>query len=712
MQRLKIAAVTAALAACSLLAQASPPATSTGNGSSRAQLSRAEMRASVLGFLDDGSARGADDKELRAHLKDWVLAYRVSDRPLPPGAVTIENGPYLGLVIQQKLGELYPVLYDSTYAAQYDEYVVHPKLELIFDQFIDGYLEGSLPPDLQRSASALGACLARKVQRGKSDGCVLDESAAINKPGRFKLFEAKLGCRFPLPGACATRQLVFNEAKEDLIKARAGRALEGPFKELFPKKFREEFSETIFGKRVSFSKLVAQKFRGELSPLWGAQTPLVETEETSPSSVTLRGFAEGLRADLSAATRFAVSQDATERGAGAALFYAAANRLLLLTGGTQAQWDGQRFVTLPGDAFDPREPKRPPRFQAQAFGGWSFGSESGHHSSYSPWDWGGYDLTRASNPSSLRLFPGLMTLGASGVPVPVRNAEPRYLAESLEDLAGLLEGLSEFLKDTRPQAVFGPHFGSAQDLGAILDGASPVIFPREGRALAVGAMGGVLKNLVAPGIGHLEQTNPGSPQGGLGLAFHDSIRLDTRDGPQASVQAVAHVLVAASQVRDAVVGDADVPAELTALLPQIDSALQAGALTLSAQAQSPDGGFASHLTLPQAPATPPPGRALMDTLRGLRALGRAYDASHILVLKLSLKLGWDYLDRSWGDAVLPPHLALSDLWECLRLWNETQRSVRPDLASDLDWVKWEKRMASLRERLFDSLRSGRQPFLE
>src|SRR5262249_8063455 len=63
--------------------------------------------------------------------------------------------------------------------------------------------------------------------------------------------------------------------------------------------------------------------------------------------LTLKGFSQGLKADLGVAHLFADKGSDYLRGIAAPLFYASANRLLLMTGGERAKWTGNRFEVQP-----------------------------------------------------------------------------------------------------------------------------------------------------------------------------------------------------------------------------------------------------------------------------------------------------------------------------------------------------------------------------
>jgi hypothetical protein len=716
---------------------------SISHGTEPSPRPRLLSRERLIGVLDEVQAESQAklnggpevDPAISGQISVLLRNYRSSSQPLPPGTVKLTEAPYLGLVLGERLGDLYPAAYETTYQMKYDQIVVHADLEYIFDQFLNAYLKGELPPQLNKTADKLGECLAEKALRGAGRSCKLDKSDTVYGSRTGQLLRIKLGCNFRHRGSCATRQIIYNEAKGALIRARNDRALEGPFKASFPKLFRDGFMNELAAQRKTFPVLVSQKFGGNLEEVmeegvtsiekveetfWSDNTPLVEDAHADGAdTVSLRGFAMGLRADLGAAEWLAQSANPSDRVNAAALFYAAANRLLMLTGGKEASWDGQRFVidlNAPGAYFDPKNPKAAPTFLKIPYGGWGLQVATGARAGaqFSPWDWAAYDPLNEKAPSPLRLLPAWFRPGAHGVPAPLTGT---FAAEErLEDLAELVSALSRFLVATRPGSVFASHFGPADKAGDILDPKSPMVFPLEGRKLAIGVAAGVLRNMVLPKFGHIDQTEAGTPQGGLGLRFYDVIGLGGRVDQPASVSSVSRLLFGAAELREALATDPDSPPELQALLPQVDQALQAGALSIGAQGQNPDGGFADTLVLPQAPAVATSPRSLATAIDGLRVLTRAYDASHILLLRLNLQLGWQSLARYWNaaangapalEAQIPfaiegqpsSKASARALWEVLRLWDETRKAARPDLdaaSAGIDWTVWDSRMARLR----------------
>src|SRR5271154_5003480 len=85
-----------------------------------------------------------------------------------------------------------------------------------------------------------------------------------------------------------------------------------------------------------------------------------------------------VRMVIRAASLFETSSNPQLKAMSGALFYAAANRLLVLMGGSQAKWDGTKFVPKSGDAFDPRNPKKAPEFLTERFGGMTATTLAGH----------------------------------------------------------------------------------------------------------------------------------------------------------------------------------------------------------------------------------------------------------------------------------------------------------------------------------------------
>jgi hypothetical protein len=690
---------------------------------------RNELRETLNAYLENDRLResrtGIRDPFVDDHAARLIRTYRTNRSQ---AVLSIKDAPFPFMLIAGTVNDIYPALYDKTWTEEYKKVINNIPLEPIFDAFMEGILNGTLPDSVRREASQVGECLARKVLRGRGNDCPLDGSDRLDVPSTAALAWIKLDCSlFNATSACFTRRTLFNKVKPTLIQARqqpeVRRLVTEEFAKRFPQEFRNGFLKEMSERLAGFPSLVAQKFSGELDPFWGARTPLVEPDGDNVNRLSMHGFASGLRADIGVAAMMAAQRDPQARGLAAALFYAAANRLLLLMGGEQAQWNGRNLVTSDGNVVDPRRPKQPPRFATDPFGGWGV-EKLATGAAFTPWNWGEYDPTRVKDPQNpaskdptpFRVFPGEFLVAGRGVPRLLPSTEP---AETLSDLAELLFAGVDFLKHTKPDAVFGRNFGSPERMGELQDPRSPILFPRDGRMLAVGMMGAVLKNLVAPNVGHAEKKAEGSPDFGLGLAFHDRVTLAGREGQPGSVRGLARLLLAASELRKVMTTDPDVPQELKEYGPQVDTALQVGALTLGAQGQEGDGGFREKLGVRMAE-----GRTLSSLVAGMRALTRAHDESEMLVILIRIKQSWLFLDRLWGAGQIPRAVEGSGgrlinpslLWELSNLWEETQKSVRPKLISgglapEINWTHWERRFDSLRRRLTTQLESDEGPEL-
>ncbi|MCC7440843.1 MAG: hypothetical protein IT285_04375, partial [Bdellovibrionales bacterium] len=334
-----------------------------------------------------------------------------------------------------------------------------------------------------------------------------------------------------------------------------------------------------------------------------------------------------------------------------------------------------------------------------------------------PWDWGGYDPTKEQGPSPLRLLNAEFLAGPAGVPVAPLGATESALVppvpyEDLDSLGTLLASLAEFLRVTRPGAPLGNYLGDGSNVGDVLDPTKPMIFPRDGRMLAVGVLAGVLKNLVAPD-GHIMQTSPGTPGGELGLAFYDRVNLGGKVGNPVPVRSVSQLLIVAATLQRELSHDPDVPDELKALLPQLGDVLTVGGFTLGAKGQEPDGGFREFMGQAQ-----PSGRNLRNSVLALRALTYAFEQNGMLAVMIRVKNGWDHLDRVWGDADVPSFVqgptggapaSPSDLWELLNLWEETRATLQGHPHTQLDWPKWERRFQVLGNLLRGQLQTQHGP---
>jgi|GEM_PF-4779764 len=169
---------------------------------------------------------------------------------------------------------------------------------------------------------------------------------------------------------------------------------------------------------------------------------------------------------------------------------------------------------------------------------------------------------------------------------------------------------------------------------------------------------------------------------------------------------------------EAIHGDTDFPAEAAGLEAALGNAAQVGIFTLGAQGQDTRGLFAETMG-GQADAK----RLLESQVSGMRALSRVYGAVGIPALLVRIELGWKGFDAFWvgkGAGISMPvpdaghpresaELSPALLWSVLNLWEDTQKDIRPVLAAQLDWEKWDIRMDALRKLLLNQLSSAKGP---
>ncbi len=663
-----------------------------------------------------GYSQGSSLSDLRrAQLVALIRSYRFNPTRAGSTQMSIQRAPYADALVLNAMKDIYASLYESQKRKSYEDEVVNISLETLFDGFMTAVRDGSLPASLQELGDQIGSCIARRTQESS---CKLDSGPEFVSVSKVKLGWARFTCGLFM-GDCGVRRLFFNAAKKDLIEARTKpeviEMVGKEFERLFPVKFHEAFLTQLNEKRATVPEIVSLKFGGTLnSRLWDPSVALVPADEQG--KISLKGFAESVRADLAMAEVTLSAGESPDsdpemmewRDLTGPLFFAAANKILVLSGGKAADYRTGHYREI-RNFLRPLIAKEPPYLASYLFGGWGISNhEDGP--SFSPWDWADYDPNRKEKPSTARLFPSEFLISEEGVP---KYYSENSRIENLSDLAELIEAISEFMRVTRPDAAFGKFFGTREQMVDMADVEKPILFPMDARMLGIGVLGGIVGNLTAPGWGHLEQTAV-APGAGLGLKFHDAIGLEGRIQANAPLASVGRFLLAISHLRMALPGDPAVKPELlAAMINQIDSVLQVGALTVAAQAQEvSDGGFREKLGEPMTSA-----RRFSDSIAGMRALTGAYSLSGIPVLRLNLKAGWSFLDKLWGERVIPVAIEgnvgaaheASELWEALNLWKETQTKVREGLGDEVPWQMWEARMEALRAHLEHQLETSEGP---
>ncbi|MEK6580402.1 MAG: hypothetical protein AABZ55_14345, partial [Bdellovibrionota bacterium] len=446
--------------------------------------------------------------------------------------------------------------------------------------------------------------------------------------------------------------------------------------------------------------LVVTKFQGEAGDEWSERGRLFEADLYD--RMYLQETAAGIRADLGVAADLVSSSGLRDRGLAAALFFGAANRFIAIMGGKQI-FQSERGIEVSGyHELDPKNPSQPqggPIPKLVKFGGW--GVEA-HDSKafYGPWNFLAYDPSK-----NFRVIPSYFKIFDYGV---IGNAGNNDPYESLEDLGELLAAGLDFLRLTKPSAPFGKYFGNG-DLSVIRNPKSSVLFPAEGRKLVMGIIGALLKNLQDTKMGHVERV-PGTI-----VDFHEFVDLfQGRDQSPTRTAVAARVLGYATEFSKILTGDPDAPADLAAMIPEIEGAVYTGVLVLGAKGQGQDGGFLEHMG--PVPAQEP--KTIRTATAGMTAMTRGYNKTHTLAFRAMLRQEWRFLDQFWTEASELPVLVLGDplkpvsaydAWALMRLWNHTQELARKELAPDIEWGHWERRFTAIRARLIEQLRSVEGP---
>ena len=615
------------------------------------------------------------------NLVEWFKSYRQDPATSP--SESLSNAPYIDLLLGSETKKIYTAAYSSSYATQYQKIVGNTPLELLFDALVDSIIDGRAAknPATAASAKALGVCLAKKVKAGKSDSCKLDlDETRTQVPPLVDQATAKLSCFLPLPTSCWTRQTIFQAAKAQLMAARKLPSIQqtvaDQFNSQFPGQFRAGFFDLIDSIRADLGSFFGKKTASLNSIFWSAKTPLVEQDDRSTHEMTMKQYASSIDADVMAAAHFSKSDSAELRGYSAPLLYAAAGKLLMITGGQRANFDfkNKKFelgADVATGVSQLGSPAAIPSFSQTPFGGIGV-VLAGGAPHFSDWDFGNYDPSKA-----WQIFPSRFKLGANGVPsLPSNGGAPVSVTENIDDLATLLKASVDFFALTAPSAPLGPYFSG--DIAAITDESSPVIFPTDGRSVAIGVIGAVLQNTIDTVHGHLSVVDQSASGGAVQITYYDQVGASGKIGNPVPLQSVAKLMEAAIDTKEALTGDPLVPASLASQLPKLNDAIQIGTFSMLTHGQAQDGGFLEYLDSPQTP------RSLRAQIAGLSLLLRYYDVSGIKLLKLNIETAFEFLDSYFAaGSDLPmaleksPQSAVSadDLWALMRVWDLMQNTL-------------------------------------
>ncbi len=643
-----------------------------------------DARAQLVTLAETGAKAPSIDEVRRL-----VESYRI-DRV--NSFLPLRRAPYPRFLLNAQMGEIYPAVYESELNAFLNEI----PLELLFDGVIDMIIDEKVPAAMEKQLKDIDPRLAARVKQGKSVDCPLDESEATEDVSKFALILVKFDYLHAF-SSCTTRRRIYNAAKPDLIKARKTPEVKAMVKEAakdkFPQEFRTGFLAKINGLIDGFPTHVSQKFGAGkvLHPIWSELGSVIEADIGDGRAVdfrdpfrtiTLKSFSQGLLADLYAANVLLGSSKPRDRSLAAGLFYAVVNRWLYLTGGVAADWDDQRAempIAVPGKG------KETPKFREVAFGGWG-AEEHGFGVEMSSWGNWSYSPSDAKNPSPLRLFPTRFEIDRNGVG---RIENPWDAYQTNEDLAYLLLAVTEFLKATQPGMPLAKFFGGKDQVGDLLDPTKPMLFPTEGRMIAVGVLAAVAQNLLHPTIGHV-----GSKSEGIPIYFRDRGSFGPLKETDVDTRGVCSVLVAASKLNKVLRVDPVLNAEpaLKTILPEIGKLVQISALVVG-KAQDFNGAIRAKM------ASQDPATNLGAQIAAIRVFLAALNASETpeksIFVMARLVPALQYLFAEYFQDL--SKLDLEARMNLTAVWNQSQsalRSIRPELP----WAEWEQKIRSISEK--------------
>lgn len=676
------------------------------------------MKRSGLSFLFlfsaifAANAHAALDSALIDRTRTQVESHRISSAPV---AMKLKDAPYPKYLIYTQIGEIYPALF----ADEWEKLTTKPPLDLLFDELIKMILNGTVPASMQDDVKAIGPRLAKNVQKGAGPNCVLDTSDRIVKVPTSALLALKLDVA-NLISNCTYRKRIFNKAKPELIKARKDPKVLAILKKqaapIFPAKFEEEFSKTIGGKIRSFPELVVAKFGGEMHPIWGDGGSIVDPGPETPvvggkqQIVTLEQFGRGLRVDLENAAILIQSPSKKDKGLAAGLFYAAMNRLIMLTGGKQI------VLTANGLKINPPTPSSTPiilspttsgteaaaadmpkavvpNIAGMDFGGWGVEMRDGKPV-MSAWDWEGYDPDRDTNPTAYRMIPSRFMVDENGIG---SILDEKDLVLTNTGIAEMLSALSAFVKYTAPDAAFGKFFGNKDQVSDLLDAKKPLLFPKEGRLFALAILNGLAQNLMEANRGHVQmlinpkdETSVDTTGKGVWPKFRDRSTFTSVQEKKIDVTGLAHLLRGAEDLRLNLLNDAELKTlepKVEEVAVQVQNLVQFGVLEIGYKSQLPDGSFTRFIY-----GSDETQGDILASIEVLTTFVKMYNSTVGEFFYLRIPDGWNGLAALLPGARLDPYTAD----QLRKLWIDTQLLVpqHKDFKTE-DLMKWESAVRSV-----------------
>jgi hypothetical protein len=216
-----------------------------------------------------------------------------------------------------------------------------------------------------------------------------------------------------------------------------------------------------------------------------------------------------------------------------------------------------------------------------------------------------------------------------------------------------------------------------------------MLFPVEGRMIAVGVLSLVAGNLMDPTIGHVATKRDGIP-----VYFRDYAGFGDMKEKEVDTRAVSSLLVAASKLCRTLKGDPVLTerAEWKAVFPQISQLVQVAALVIGKQAQNPDGSIRSKMG--SADVSGNLGSQIGAIRVYLAALNSSETPEKMYFVMARLVPALQYLFKY--QITTPKGLSLEARLNLLAVWNQSQSALR-GTRLDLPWAEWEDQIRSVSE---------------
>jgi len=252
----------------------------------------------------------------------------------------------------------------------------------------------------------------------------------------------------------------------------------------------------------------------------------------------------------------------------------------------------------------------------------------------------------------------------------------------------MLLAVSEFLKATQPGTSFAKFFGGKEQVGDLLDAKKPMLFPTDGRMVAVGVLSAIAQNLLNPAIGHVA-----SKAAGLPLVFRDHASFGSLSDSDIDTRGVASLLVAASKLRRTLKVDPILKVEPTlgTVLGDVDVLVQVGALVIGRDAQGFDGSVRAKMRSSDQTVTL--GSQLAAIRIFLAAFNDAEDSTKANFVQARLVAALQYFFANQLNN--PAKLDLEARLNVLAVWNQCQAEIR-NIRGDLPWSEWEEKIRGVR----------------